>query len=355
VAAVLQPYVDKGVLAGAVTLVADREKVLDISAVGYSDLAAHMPMTIDELFWIASMSKPITAAALMLLVDEGKVSLDDPVDKFLPEFKDLWVTAEKADDHLLLRRPEHKMTVREIMSHMSGLPFKSALEQPMLDMTPLRDGARSYAMTPLLWQPGSRYLYSNAGINTGGRIIEVVSGMPYQDFLKKRLTDPLGMTDTTFWPTTSQLKRLAKSYRPKGKAGLEATLIGQLTYPLDDPQRQPMPGGGLFSTAKDMARFGQMLLNRGNCEGKQVLNESSVEAMTTRQTPMSVPQSYGLGMMIGNGSYGHGGAYATNLTVDTKHGLVEVFMVQHAGFPGDGKDSLGVFRKAAEDRFGGRK
>ncbi len=214
IAYALYPFVERHALAGAVTLVADKEKLLSLEAIGFADVAASRPMRPDSLFWIASQSKPITATALMMLVDEGKVRLDDPVEKYLPEFKGQWLAVEQDHDHMLLRRPEHPVTVRHILSHTSGMPFKSAMEEPTLDLLPLRDAVRSYAMTPLQFEPGSKYQYSNAGINTAGRIIEVVSGIPYEEFLQKRLFEPLGMKDTTFWPDAGQLARLAKSYKP---------------------------------------------------------------------------------------------------------------------------------------------
>lgn len=352
-AEVLKPFVDNQTLAGAVILVADKEKVLAVESVGYSDIEAKTMMGPDALFWIASMSKPITAALLMMLVDDGKVRLDDPVERYLPEFKGLWVKAEEDKDHMLLRKPKQPVTVRQILNHTSGMPFRSLLEQPTLDHLPLRDAIRSYALTPLQTEPGTAYAYSNAGINTAGRIIEVVSGAPYETVLQKRLLGPLGMKDTTFWPGDMQLKRLAKSYKPNAaKNGLEPTTIAQLTYPLSDSKRQPMPAGGLFSTAQDVGKFCQMVLAGGEFEGKRYLSEGAVKEMTTRQTPPGLKESYGLGWSVSPTSYGHGGAHATNMTVDTKRGLVLVFMVQHAGFPGDGARSQGVFRKAAEDRFG---
>ena len=281
----LQPFVDNHTLAGAVVLVADRDKVLDLEAVGYADVTAGTPMKTDDLFWIASMSKPITATGLMMLVDEGKVKLDDPVEKYLPEFKGQWVIAEQDKDHMLLKRPSHPITVRNLLSHTSGLRPTSAMETPTLDLLPLSDAVRSYAMTPLQFDPGSQYQYSNAGINTAGRIIEVVSGMPYEEFLQKRLFDPLGMKDTTFRPTEEQVKRLAKSYKPdKEGKGLEETNISQCYYPLTDPKRQPFPAGGLFSTAADVGVFGQMILNGGTFRGKKYLSEDAVREMTSTQT-----------------------------------------------------------------------
>jgi CubicO group peptidase (beta-lactamase class C family) len=353
ITAALQPFVENHTLAGAVTLVADKEKILSLDTVGFADVAAKKPIRGDALFWIASQSKPITAAALMILVDEGKVKVDDPVEKYLPEFKDLWLTVEQDKEHLLLKRPKQPITVRHILSHTSGMPFRSAMEQPTLDQLSLRDAVRSYAMTPLQSEPGSKYQYSNAGINTAGRIIEVVSNMSYEDFLDKRLFGPLGMKDTTFWPNEEQLARLAKAYKPNAeKTGLAETTIGQLKYPLSDRKRQPMPAGGLFSTAADVGRFCQMVLNGGMFQGKRYLSEAAVAQMTSKQTGDALKEGYGLGWSTGGGSYGHGGAFATNMSIDAKRGLITVFLVQHNGFPGDGGKSHAAFKKAAEDQFG---
>jgi CubicO group peptidase (beta-lactamase class C family) len=167
----LQPFVENHTLAGAVVLAASIDKVLDIETVGYADLTARKPMRADSLFWIASMSKPITATALMMLVDEGKVNVDDPVEKYLPEFKDQWLAVERDQDHILLKRPHHPITVRNILTHTSGMPATSAMEKPTLDLLRLRDAVRSYAMTSLLFEPDSKYQYANSGINTAGRII----------------------------------------------------------------------------------------------------------------------------------------------------------------------------------------
>jgi CubicO group peptidase (beta-lactamase class C family) len=351
IAAALQPFVDSHSLAGAVALVADKDKVLSIDAVGFADIADQKPMKPNSLFWIASQSKSLTAAAFMILVDEGKVKLDDPVEKLIPEFKDVMVAEGKGKDKVL-KKPSHPITIRQILSHTSGLPFSTSKESPTLDKLTLSEAVKNYAQTPLQSEPGTKYSYSNAGINTAGRIIEVVSGMPYEVFLDKRLLGPLGMKDTTFWPNEEQLGRLAKSYRPnKTKDDLEEFKIGQLKYPLNDSKRQPMPAGGYFSTAGDVALFCQMMLNGGTLNGKRVLSEDAVKQLTTKQTGDLVKDNYGLGFSTG-GSYGHGGAHATNMSVDPKKGLIYVWMVQHAGFPKDGGNSHGAFRKAADEAFG---
>jgi CubicO group peptidase (beta-lactamase class C family) len=352
----IQPFVEKNTLAGAVALVADKDKILSLDTVGFMDIAGKKPMQADAMFWIASQSKSLTGAALMILVDEGKVKLDDPIEKFLPEFKTMWVAGERDAEKLVLKKPRMPITVRQIMSHTSGMPFKSMIEDPTLDMLYLKDAVRSYAMTPLVHEPGSKYLYSNCGINTGGRIIEVVSGMPYEDFMQKRLFGPLGMKDTTFWPTEEQAGRIAKTYKPNAaKDGLQETKTGFLHYPLTDRRRQPMPGGGLFSTAGDVARFCQMVLNNGTLDGKRILSPEAVAAMTSKQTGDEVKEGYGIGFSTGTApgsSFGHGGALATNMNIDPKRGLITIWLVQHEGFPGEGGKAQGVFKHVAETEFG---
>lgn len=364
VAATLKPFVDSHTLAGAVTLVASKDKVLDVGAVGFADIAGNKPMRPDCLFWIASMSKPITATALMMLVDEGKVNVDDPVEKYLPEFHGQMVAVEQDENHAVLKKPVHPILVRNVLSHTSGQPFMSRVEHH-IDQRPLREAAVSYALTALKFEPDSKYDYSNAGINTAGRIIEVVSGMPYEEFLQKRLFVPLGMKDTTFCPAADQLQRLAKSYRPnKSKDGLDEIQIEQLSYPLDGPGRYPSPAGGLFSTAADMGVFGQMILNGGQLNGKRYVSEASVRQMTSKQTG-DLGANYGFGFSTSKkvepgsagpapvGGCGHGGAYATNLWIDPDSGLVLVYMVQHAGYAGaDGGKIQPTFEKAAREAYG---
>ena len=351
-AGALQPFVDRHTLAGAVTLAATKDKVLDLEAMGFADIAAHKPMRTDALFWIASQSKPMTATALMMLVDEGKVRVEDPVEKYLPEFKGQMVVSEQDEDHVLLKKAARPITVKDVLSHTSGMPFASRVE-PKIDLHPLREAVISYALTPLKSQPGTKYEYSNAGINIAGRIIETISGMPYEKFMEKRLFEPLGMKDTTCRPTARQLKRLAKSYKPDAaKTGLEETTVGQLTYPLTDPQRGPSPAGGYFSTARDMARFCQMILNGGVFEGKRYVSEASVKQMTNKQTGDGLKEGYGFGWATGEDWCGHGGAYATNMMLDHKRGLILIYMVQHAGFPGDGAKSLDAFKQTALNAFG---
>lgn len=347
---VLAPFVQREELAGAVALVANKEKVLSVTAVGFADIEAKKPMAADAVFWIASQSKGMTAAAVMMLVDEGKLSLDDPVEKYLPEFKEQKVAAGKGAPVARVR----SITIRDLLSHVSGLPFKSAEEQPTLDGLPLAVAVRTYAKAPLVTQPGAKYQYSNAGINTAARVLEVVSGMAYEEFMQKRLFDPLGMKDTTFWPDAGQVARLALTYKPDAaKKKLVRGGLTQLQADLTDRKhRFPMPAGGLFSTAQDVSRFCRMLLNGGELAGRRYLSAASVQALSARQTPKDMKESYGLGFAVGPDFFGHGGAQATGMEIRTKDGLVLVWMVQHQGFPGKGAQAQGEFKKAAVKEFG---
>jgi CubicO group peptidase (beta-lactamase class C family) len=348
---VLQPFVDNHSIAGAVVLVADRHKVLDLGAIGFADIDAKTPMDPNDEFWIASMSKAMTASAVMMLVDEGKVNLDDPVEKYLPEFKGQMLVDPKDPTHTP-KAPIHPITVREILSHTSGLPFKSAVEKMPLDSRPLKDAVATYAKTPLVFQPGTDFLYANSGINTGGEIIETVSGMSYEDFMEQRLFTPLGMKDTTFWPNDEQVARLARSYQIDPKTSrLVALNITQLTYPLTDhTHRFPMPAGGLFSTAVDVSKFCQMILNKGvGPDGTRLLSEAAIKEMTTKQTAANVKTPYAFGLDVGLGHIVHNGAYNTSMRMDPKLGMVVVFMVQAAGkIP---KEITPAYMKAAEALF----
>ncbi len=376
ISAALEPFVDSHSVAGVVTLVASKDRILSIEAIGYSDLETKAAMRTDDLFWIASMSKPMTATALMMVVDEGKVNVDDPVEKYLPEFKGQMVIAEQDAEHMLLKPPVHPILVRNVLSHTSGLPFMSRPEQAShhIDTLPLNVAAITYAMSPLQFQPDSKYAYANAGINTAGRIIEVVSGMPYEQFMQRRLFDPLGMKDTTFFPTEDQVKRLAKSYKANAaKDGLHETPIDQLSYPLTRRGRYPSPAGGLFSTAADCGAFCRMIMNGGTLDGKRYVSEAAVQQMTSTQTGRLLNQGkgengYGFGWSTSRklaapsadpkpgsgGPFGHGGAYRTSMNINPEQDLITVFMVQQAGdYAGPkGTNPEQAFNVAAKKEFG---
>jgi CubicO group peptidase (beta-lactamase class C family) len=345
----IQPGIDRGLIAGAVVLAATKDRVLALEAYGHADLAAHQPMATDTIFWIASMTKPMTCTALMMLVDEGKVSIDDPVEKYLPEFAGQLMIAERDDTHVLLKKPAYPIRVSEIMAHTSGLAFSAPIEKPTFDLLRLRDSVRAHAMLPLEFEPGTKYQYSNAGTNTVGRIVEVVSGMSYEVFMDRRIFGPLGMDETTFWPSEEQLPRIAKIYRAH-EGRLEEATLTQLKYPFSDRTRKSMPAGGLFSTAADCAKFCQMILNGGESAGRRYLSEAAVKQMTTRHTPEDWEVSYGFGWSTAEGKFGHGGAYKTDMTINPKSGLITVFLIHHASdWPSeDGKNLKPSVIAAAE-------
>jgi CubicO group peptidase (beta-lactamase class C family) len=364
---VLRPYVERHALAGAVMLVVSSNRILSLEAIGYSDVSAKKLMEVDTLFWIASVSKPITATAVMMLVDGGRVRLDDPVEEYLPEFAPQIIALVSGGSQVVLQRPQHAITVRHLLSHTGGLSFASSIEFPTLDLYPLATRVQSYALQPLLFEPGSDWSYSNAGINTAARIVEIVSRMPFQEFLQERLFAPLGMKDTTFWPTRAQLARLAKSYKPNSAGtDLEETVVTQLRYPLTDrAHRYPMPAGGLFSTAGDLARFCQMILNGGSLGNELYLKEASIQEMSRGQLdagafkniPSVYGNAYGLGWFLGPaGVFGHPGAYSNDIRVDPVHGIATAWLVQHAGYPGQGAKSKEAFEEVVETlyRDGGR-
>ena len=343
--AYLQPLVNNHTIAGAVTLVATKDRIVYLKPIGYQDLGTKTPMPADAMFWIASTSKPMTATAVMMLVDEGKINLNDPVEKYLPEFKGQMVRvanpasatgAQGASDSKAssqLAPAVHPILVREILSHTSGLPFRSAAQPGALDLLPLKDAVRSFASEPLLFQPGTNYSYSNEGINTAARIIEVVTGMPYEQFMQERLFWPLGMKDTTFWPTPEQIGRIAKAYRlDTGTKDLAEQTVDQLTYPLDDRQhRYPMPAGGLFSTAADVSIFCRMILNGGVLDGRRYISQASLHEMTTEQNGGLGKTSYGYGWAISASGFSHGGAYKNDMEIDVAKGRILIFMVQQNG------------------------
>ncbi len=357
----MRQFVEEGTISGAVTLVARRDGVAALDAVGLADLEAKSPMRADTLFWIASMTKPITAATVLMLQDEGKLSVDDPVEKHLPEFKGQWLAHERSAAGMTLVRPARAITLRDLLTHTSGI---GDVPSPRAN-TSLAELAMGYAREPLQFEPGSRWSYSNAGINTLGRIVEVVSGVKFEDFLRTRFFEPLGMKATTFWPTKEQAKRVAKSYQPaKSGPGLEPAEIFIVKGGLSDRTRTPFPSGGLFSTAEDIGRFYRMMLSGGTWRGRRLLSHAAVEELTRTQTGdlptgFTKGMSYGLGFavvkepegvtaMLSAGAFGHGGAYGTQSWADPRRDLILVLMIQRAKLPNaDASDVRKVFQEVA--------
>ena len=384
IAPVLQSLVDKRIAPGVVALVADRDAVLALEKAGFASLANRTPIRDDALFWIASMSKSLTATALMMLVDEGRVSLDDPVEKYLPEFKGQMVEEAGIEMH----PPRHPITVREILSHTSGLVLAS--EKTLKRTQVLKDDVLEYAKRPLRQEPGTKYEYNNCGINTGGRIIEVVSGMSYADFMQKRIFDPLGMKDTTCWPNEEQAARLAHTARfTEDKKDLAEIVQDATSTPaailkfsggvpvpravtqdmgfgiaFDYGKRYAMPAGGYFSTARDLGQLCRMLLRGGELDGKRHLSENAVRTMGASQlgdVKLSAQESYGIGFSVkltdeegpGAGSFGHRGARRTAMWIDPKNGLAMIILVERFDMTGDEQKVMyGSFMKAAVQAFG---
>ena len=331
VAAAMRPYLDRYIMAGMICVIADKSgKVHYKNLIGYADVEAKKPISEDNVFWIASMSKMFVGASIMMLVDEGKVSLDDPVTKFIPQLSKWMVITEKDKNHVLLKPLVRPVTIRNLLSHTSGLTALSELQQVTgADSTPLKTRALSSVTGLLQWQPGEKYQYGNQDMNVAARVVEIVSGMPYQDFLQQRFFDPLGMTETTFWPSDAQIARLANAYGPnKDKSGFAKGDIDFLTKPFSDRvHRFPEAAGGLFSTTHDILRYGMLLANNGELDGKRYLSPAAMDELRKEQTGKT-KVNYSLGYHLRNGMFGHDGADGTDLSVNPTNGMVAVFMTQ---------------------------
>lgn len=354
----LTPFVESKEIAGAVTLVVTREKVVHLGALGQSDLGSGAPMKEDAVFWIASMTKPVTATAIMMLQDEGKLSVEDPASKYLPELKGL-----KTKDG----KPA-VVTLRHMLTHTSGMD--EATPQQSREAKTLADLVPHYVEKPLKFEPGTKWEYCQSGINSLGRIVEVVSGQGLETFFQDRLFKPLGMKDTTFYPTSEQLSRLAKSYRKIGDKLEEAKVFILEGHEPTKRDRYPAANGGLFSTASDYGRFCRMILNNGTLDGKTYLKPESVKQMTSVQTPDAIKtgftpgnawglgwcvvrQPHGVTAMLSPGSFGHGGAYGTQAWIDPVKGVAYVLMTQRANFPNsDDSPVRKAFQEAAAGQFG---
>jgi CubicO group peptidase (beta-lactamase class C family) len=356
----MQACVAADEISGAVTLVATREGVVHLEATGLADIAAKRPMRPDTLFWIASMTKPITAAAVLMLQDEGKLSLDDPVAKFIPGFAGLRTPSGKPAN----------LTLRLLLSHTSGMgeadQAKALAARTLSDFIPL------FLASPMLAEPGARWRYCQSGINTAARIVEIVGGKSLSDFYQQRIFGPLGMKDTTFYPTSEQLARLARPYeRDKYTGRLRPAPTGEIDgRQISSHDRPALGNGGLFSTASDYGRFCQMLLNGGTLDGRRYLKPETVKLMDTVQTgglpagfiPGSawgvgvgiVRKPQGAAAMLSPGTFGHGGADGTQAWIDPVKGALYVLMVQRTNFSisvHDGDDShvRRDFQQAAVD------
>ncbi|HVX12931.1 MAG TPA: serine hydrolase domain-containing protein [Pirellulales bacterium] len=361
VQAAMQPFVDSGEVAGLVTFVGTKDGVLDVQALGMADLEHQVPMKRDTIFRIASMTKPITALAVMQLVEQGKVRVEDPVEKYLPEFKGQMLVASRENGTVVLKRPSRPVAVRDLLTHTCGLPNYPA---GLADVYQKRDrtlGETTIAISqaPLEFEPGSRWSYCNPGIDTLGRIVEVVSGLPYDRYLATHIFEPLGMVDTTPYPSSDQLKRLAVTYdRENGK--LTPRPGGILDYKAD--AKHPVPAGGLFSTGDDLAKLYQCLLNKGASNGQRIVGEPTLAEMTRIHTGDlkagfidGSGWGYGVGIVkepkgvaesLSAGTFGHGGAFGTQGWIDPAKGIYTILLLQRVGLPNSDGSAM---RKALHD------
>src|SRR5882757_2782839 len=356
----MQEMIAKNEIAGAVTLVISKDKILHLETTGLADVASKRPMTSDTLFWIASMTKPITGTAILMLQDEGKLKVADPVAKYLPEFAKLKTPSGKPAS----------LTITQILTHTSGLGEASGPEaqkaKTLADLVPL------WLAAPMQYEPGEKWKYTQSGINAAARIVEIVSGMTFDAFLQRRLFDPLGMKNTTFYPTAEQRARFATAYARNRDSGLLEPVPPRADF--GQPGHPPQGNGGLYSTATDYGRFCQMLLNGGTLEGHRYLSAAAMKFLTMPQTG-DLPTGFfqnntfgnhgtnyawgiatcilrspheGVAAMLSPGTFGHGGAWGTQAWVDQGKGVAYVLMVQRANFPNsDASEVRRVFQEAA--------
>jgi CubicO group peptidase (beta-lactamase class C family) len=355
----MQDMVAKQEIAGAVTAVVTLDRTLHLESTGHADLASNRLMTPDTLFWIASMTKPVTGVAIMMLQDEGKLKLTDPVANYIPEFAGLKSPSGQPAN----------LTIIQILTHTSGLGEASG--PAAQSASTLADLVPVWLAAKMQFEPGAQWKYCQSGINLAGRIVEVVSGLSFDAFLQRRLFDPLGMTDTTFYPTKAQRARLATAYAKNKDAGLVPV---PPRAGFGAPEQPPQGNGGLFSTPQDYARFCQRLLGQGTVGSKRLLSPAAVKSLAsihTGEIPTGFFQTeqwgkrganYGWGVgtcilriphpghgeMLSPGSYGHGGAWGTQAWIDPVKGVAYLLFVQRSNFPNsDGSDVRLGFQRAA--------
>jgi CubicO group peptidase (beta-lactamase class C family) len=348
----VQRRIAAGDLTGAVTIVARRGKVAHLAAHGVMDLDSKQPMTPASMFRIASMTKPVIGVAIMMLVEEGKLHLSDPVARFIPQFATMKVAVARpgsggSEGPSFYTVPAQRpITIRDLLTHTSGLG-SGPMGDSEITRVSRKDGERlsdyipRLGGTPLEFQPGSRWTYSpGAGFETLGRVIEIASGLPLDQFFRTRIFEPLDMRDITFWPTDAQWPRVATVYQRTANG------LSKATMPNDSMSRNVYfrGSGGLYSTAEGYVPLGMMLANGGELNGKRLLSRKSVEMLSAVHVPDTLPgrpagEGYGLsvrvvtnhaarGTLLSNGTYGWSGAQGTHFFVDPKEQLVGILMVQ---------------------------
>ena len=369
----MKSFIDRQTVAGAVTLVAHGSDIVEFDASGMADVEAGHAMQKDTIFQIMSMTKPVTAIGIMMLAEEGKLALRDPVDDYLPEFKGVRVRTTVNPDEIRASVPNHAITIRDLLTHTAGIqdyPGPPAIpDYPQTMSVPLDEVVRQLAKQPLLFQPGTQWSYSSPGIEILGRIIEVCSGEKYVDFITEHILRPLGMKDSFFFPPPDKISRIAMVYVQKdGKlVRSPASILG------GDPAKYrqgavfPAPAWGLYSTAEDLLHLYRMMLNDGVYEGHRYLSPFSVHVMTEPQTTGIQPvgwmrgSDYGLaweivtdplGELAGHtiGTYGHGGAFGTQGWIDPNNHLISILLIQRSD--GGAESMTNVFLNMAESGVG---
>ena len=347
---VMRKFVDDGKAAGIVTLVVRHGRVADFSATGFQDLDKRTPMRTDSIFRIASMTKPVSSVAVILLMEQGKLALIDPVEKYLPEFrgqKQMAPCPPGGTETNGLIKPPHAVTLWDLLTHTGGVGGPKEVTKPLT----LAERVQGISQLPLEFEPGTQWRYRTEGIDILGRIVEVVSGVPFDRFVQQNIFQPLGMADSSFFPAAEKSDRIATVYTDDGgklrpTAGSRDTLYAS-------------PGGGMLSTAADMARFYQMMLNKGVFNGHRIISADSVALMTTNHVGnlnagFAAGMGFGLGWgvvrdpkgafrLCSVGSYGHGGAFRTYGWVDPPKDMVRVIMLQRTNGGGDVADEINAF------------
>jgi CubicO group peptidase (beta-lactamase class C family) len=345
----VQRHIDAGEISGAVTLVARRGRLVHFEAHGLMDIESNRAMQKDAIFRIASMSKPITGVAVMMMLEEGKLRLNDPVSKFVPEFKNPKVAVAKGTAGEFYVMPaDRELTIRDLLTHTNGLMTGGAGSKSgpprMVEGDTLAAYIPKLGAVPLDFQPGTQWAYSGyAAPDTLSRIVEIVSGRPYDEFLRTRIFEPLGMNDTFFYPPDDRRPRMTTLYRKSPNGLVKAE--NQDGFSL---KSYFSGGGGLMSTADDYLQFAQMLLNGGELHGKRLLSPRTVDLMASNHVgdmfngKLGRPahgMGYGLlvgivedgvaaGLRVSNGSFGWDGAYGTQTWIDPKEKMVAIVMIQ---------------------------
>jgi CubicO group peptidase (beta-lactamase class C family) len=360
----MKQFVDQGTVAGVVTLVARHGHVAALDAVGYTDIETRQPMNTGNIFQIHSMTKPVVAIAAMMLAEEGKLQIGDPVEKYLPEFRGQWVAESKSAQTMSLRHPARPVTLRDLMTHTSGMatnPPEGIKELHGALHKTLAETVLVESQQPLDFDPGTKWQYSNNGIASLARVIEVVSGMPFEKFLGVRIFQPLGMKDTYIYPPKEKYNRIPTAYILKDGKPLKYTAdpLGEGVMKYRENAKYPLPEGGIYTTASDLYLLYQMMLNHGQYNGVRILSPASVDLMTRVHTGTLVTGTPGAGWglswfvvndplgtlsLVSPGTYGHGGRYGTFCFIDPKNDLIGIFMIQREG----GSDERQAFTTMAE-------